>query len=58
MKGDKYAKTLVKIRVRGIFRIRNRDLYGDAMLVLTWMSSNMVDGNQQTHLLPSFVTKA
>ena len=22
-----------------------RDLYGDAMLVLTWMSSNMADGN-------------
>ena len=35
-----------------------RDLYGDAMLVLTWMSSNMVDGNQQKHLLPSFATKA
>ena len=30
-----------------------RDLYGDAMLVLTWMSSNMADGNQQKHLLPS-----
>ena len=35
-----------------------RDLYGDAMLVLTWMSFNMADGNQQTHLLPSFSTKA
>ena len=35
-----------------------RDLYGDAMLVLPWMSSNMADGNQQKHLLPSFVTKA
>ena len=35
-----------------------KDLYGDAMLVLTWMSSNMADGNQQKHLLPSFVTKA
>ena len=33
-----------------------RDLYGDAMLVLTWMSSNMADGNQQKHLLPSFAT--
>ena len=33
-----------------------RDLYGDAMLVLTWMSSNMTDGNQQKHLLPSFAT--
>ena len=35
-----------------------RDLCGDAMLVLTWMSSNMADGNQQKHLLPSFATKA
>ena len=35
-----------------------RDLYGDAVLVLTWMSSNMADGNQQKHLLPSFATKA
>ena len=35
-----------------------RDLYGDAMLVLTWMSSNMADGNQQKYLLPSFATKA
>ena len=33
-----------------------RDLYGDAMLVLTWMSSNMADGKQQKHLLPSFAT--
>ena len=35
-----------------------RDLYGDAMLVLTWMSSNMADGNQQKHLSPNFATKA
>ena len=35
-----------------------RDLYGNSMLVLTWMSSNMADGNQQKHLLPSFSTKA
>ena len=36
-----------------------RDLYGDVMLVFTWMSSNPVeDGNQQKHLLPSFATKA
>ena len=27
------------------------------MLVLTWMSSNMADGNQQKHLLPSFAKK-
>ena len=35
-----------------------RDLYGDAMLVLTWMSSNMADENQKKHLLPSFAAKA
>ena len=35
-----------------------RDLYGDAMLVPTWMGTNMADGNQQKHLLPSFATKA
>ena len=35
-----------------------RDLYGDAILVLTWMSSDMADGNLQKHLLPSFATKA
>ena len=69
MKGGTYTKTLAKIQVRGIFRIRARypkncftqnyrDLYGDAMLVLTRMSSNMADGNQQKHLLPSFATKA
>ena len=28
-----------------------RGLYGDALLVLTWMSSNMADGNQRKHLL-------
>ena len=35
-----------------------RDLYGDAMLVLTWMSSNIADGIQQKHLLASFATRA
>ena len=35
-----------------------RHLYGEVMLVLTWMSFNTVDGNQQKHLLPSFATKA
>ena len=58
MKGVKYAKTLVKFRVKGIFRIRNRHLYGDAMLVPIRMSTNMTNGNQQKHLLPSFATKA
>ena len=52
MKGGAYTKTLAKIQVRGIFRLGDpkkcftqtyRDLYGDAMLVLTWMSSNMAD---------------
>ena len=32
---------------RKCFTQTYRDLYGDAMLVLTWMSSNMADGNQQ-----------
>ena len=69
MKEGKYAKTLAKIQVRGIFRIRdnrrnvlpkfiNRDLYGDAMLVLIRMGSNMADGNQEKHLFPSFAIKA
>ena len=35
-----------------------RDLYGDAMLVPIWMSTNMADGNQQKHLVPVFPTKA
>ena len=54
MKGGTYTKMLAKIQVRGIFRIRDirrnvlpkliaGDLYGDAMLVLTRMSSNMAD---------------
>ena len=68
MKGSKYTKTLAKIWVEGIIRIRDirdkcftqiyRALYGDAMLELIRMSSNMADGNQQKHLLPSFATKA
>ena len=55
MKGGTYTKTLAKIQASGIFRIRDirRNVlprlieiymdYGDAMLVLTWMSSNMAD---------------
>ena len=35
-----------------------RDLYGDAMLVLIRMSTNMADGNQQKHLSPSFAYKS
>ena len=40
------------------FTQTHRDLYGDAMLVHTGMSSNMTDGNQQKHLFLSFATKA
>ena len=36
----------------------NRNLYIDTMLVPIRMSTNMADGNQQKHLLPSFATKA
>ena len=68
MKWGTYTKTLAKIQVRGMilctrypkkcFTQTYRDLYEDAMLVLTWMSSNMADGNQQKHLLLRFATKA
>ena len=67
MKGGKYTKPLAKIQVTGIFLVpdirgnvlhKYRDLYGDAMLVPTWMGTNVADGNQQKHLLPSFGTKA
>ena len=63
MKGGTYTKTLPKIQVRGIFRIREirRNVllnYGDAMLVPTCMGTNMGDGNQQKDLLLSFATKA
>ena len=43
-----------KKRFTQIYRV----LYGDAMLVPIRMSTNMADGNQQKHLLPSFATKA
>ena len=64
MKGGTYTKTLAKIQVRGIFRKRDmrRNILPKlieicmetpcwTMLVLTWMSSNMADGNQQKHLI-------
>ena len=67
MKGGKYTKFLAKIQARRISRIRDirrkcftqiyRDFYGDAMLLPTWMGTNMADGNQQKHLLPSFDKK-
>ena len=69
MKQGKYAQTLAKIQVRGIFRIHMRypkkcftkiyrHLYGDAMLVPVRMGTNVAGGNQQKHRLPSFASKA
>ena len=67
MKRGKYAKTPAKIQVRRIFRTggigRNvlskfrsfyRDCYGDTILVPIRIGTNMAEGNQQKHLLPSF----
>ena len=68
MKAGTCTKTLAKFSgqrnisytryLKKCFTQTYRDLYGDAMLVLTWMRSNMGDGNQQKHLLLSFATKA
>ena len=67
-KGCKYTKTLAKIWVKGMISYTRyprecftqiyRTLCGDAMLEFIRMSSKVVDGNQQKHLLPSFATKA
>ena len=50
MKGSKYTKPLAKNQVRRIFRIRDirrnvlpKFIHGDAMLVPTWMGTNMAD---------------
>ena len=43
---------------RSLCVISYRDLYGDAMLVPTYMGTNMAAGNQQKHLSLSFATKA
>ena len=58
MKGGKYTKTLAKIWVEGVIRIR--DIRGNVLpkFIELCMSSSMADGNQQKHLLPSFATKA
>ena len=67
MNGGKYTKIRQDSGQRNISYTRYpkkcfiqiyRDLYGDAMLVPTWMGTNMADGNQQQHLLPNFGTKA
>ena len=53
-------KTLAKIQVSEEYFVYENVLpkFGDAMLVAIWMGTNMADGNQQKHLLPSFATKA
>ena len=63
MKGGKYTKTLAKILVEEIIRIR--DIQGNVLpkfielcMETPCWSSSMADGNQQKHLLPSFATKA
>ena len=68
MRGGTYTKTRAKISgernisytryPKKFFTQTYRDLYEDAMLVLSWMSSNIADRNQQKNLLPRFATKA
>ena len=48
---------LVKKRQSPDSRSPEVGISGDAMLELIRMSSNMEDGNQEKHLLPSFATK-
>ena len=56
MKLGKYTKTLAKIQARGVFVYEiseemftqiYKGLYGDAMLVPTWMGTNMADGTKK-----------
>ena len=48
---------LVKKRQSPDSRSPEVGISGNAMLELIRMSSNMEDGNQEKHLLPSFATK-
>ena len=68
MKGGKYAKnprqdsdqrniSYTRYRKKCFTQIY-RDFYGDAMLVLIRMRTNMADGNQQKQMLRSFALKA
>ena len=67
-KAGKYAKFLTKIQVMAIFLMQDmwkkrftplyRNLYGDAMLVLIQMGTNMAAFKQQTHLSLGLPTKA
>ena len=54
-RSEEYSQTRYS---KKLFSQIYRDLYGDAMLDSAPMSSNMADGNQQKHLLPSFATKS
>ena len=60
--GGAYLRNFTVTRIRDIrgnfFSQIYRALYGDAMLELLRISSDITDGNQQKHLLPSFATKA
>ena len=57
MKRGKYTKTLAKIQTRRVFVYEiseelftqiYKGLYGDAMLVPTWMGTKMADGTKKT----------
>ena len=59
MKGGAYTKTLTKIQVRGIFRIRDirRNFFPKLIEIYMETPCNMADGNQHKHLLPSLLQK-
>ena len=44
--------------VEKLFTKIYRDLYGDAMLVLIWVGTNMAAGNHQKHLSSEFCYKS
>ena len=56
---EAHTKTLTKIQVRGIFRIRDirRIFFPKLIEICMETPCNMADGNQQKHLLPRFATK-
>ena len=56
-KEGKYAKTLTKIRVIAIFLSKKWGLFGDRMLELNRMGSNMAVGNQEKDLSMRSATK-
>ena len=70
MKGGTYTKSLAKIQVREMFRIRDirRNDVLPKLIEIVWRRHagvhldghelRQADGNQQKHLLPSFAIKA